>query len=97
MTPEGLAWLSAGIGIGLAAVGTGIGIAILAAKSVESVARQPEAAGTIQRLMILGIAFIEALCLYALLVAIMLVGKGREESGEGEHDTADRPAVVVAE
>ena len=38
---------------------------------------QPEAAGQIQRLMILAIAFIEALCLYALLVAIMLIGKGK--------------------
>lgn len=76
MTPEGLAWLSAGIAIGLAALGTGIGIGILAGKSVEATARQPEASGTIQRMMILGIAFIEALCLYALLIAIMLVGKG---------------------
>ncbi|MCX7591995.1 MAG: ATP synthase F0 subunit C [Kiritimatiellae bacterium] len=75
MTPEGLAWLGAGISIGLAAVGTGIAIGILAAKSVEAVARQPEAGATIQRLMILGIAFIEALCLYALLIAFMLVAK----------------------
>jgi F-type H+-transporting ATPase subunit c len=77
MTPEGMAWLSAGIAIGLAALGTGLGIGMLAGKSVEAAGRQPEAAGTIQRMMILGIAFIEALCLYALLIAIMLVGKGR--------------------
>ena len=91
MAPEALAWLSAGIGIGLAALGTGIGIGILAGKSVESVARQPEAAGAIQRMMILGIAFIEALCLYALLVAILLIGKGKEMLGAGEHGA--RPAV----
>ena len=78
MTPEGLAWLSAGIAIGLAALGTGIGIGMLAGKSVEATARQPEASGAIQRMMILGIAFIEALCLYALLIAIMLVGKARQ-------------------
>lgn len=89
MTSEALAWLGAGIGIGLAALGTGIGIGILGAKSVEAAARQPEAAPTIQRMMILAIAFIEALCLYALLVSIMLVGKGRErvavapEPGDG--------------
>ena len=80
MTAEAMAWLSAGIGIGLAALGTGIGIGILGAKSVEAAARQPEAAPTIQRMMILAIAFIEALCLYALLVSIMLVGKGREKT-----------------
>lgn len=77
MAPESMAWLAAGLGIGLAALGTGIGIGILGGKSVEAAARQPEAAGTIQRLMILGIAFIEALCLYALLISIMLVGKGK--------------------
>jgi F-type H+-transporting ATPase subunit c len=75
MTPQGLAWLGAGIGIGLAALGTGIGIGILVGKTVEAVARQPEQRGTLQRLMILGIAFVEALCLYALVIAIMLIGK----------------------
>jgi F-type H+-transporting ATPase subunit c len=92
-TPEGMAWLAAGLGIGMAAVGTGIGIGILAGKSVEAAARQPEASGTIQRMMIVAIAFIEALCLYALLVAIMLVGKGRADAGAGE---GDRPAVSSA-
>ena len=78
MTPQGLAWLGAGLGIGLAALGTGIGIGILVGKSVEAVARQPEMRGTLQRLMILGIAFVEALCLYALVISIMLIGKGAE-------------------
>jgi F-type H+-transporting ATPase subunit c len=78
MTPQGLAWLGAGIGIGLAALGTGIGIGILVGKTVEAVARQPELRGTLQRLMILGIAFVEALCLYALVISIMLIGKGAE-------------------
>jgi len=78
MTSEAWAWLGAGIAVGLAALGTGIGIGILGGKSVEAAARQPEASATVQRLMILAIAFIEALCLYALLIAIMLVGKGKE-------------------
>lgn len=78
MTPEGLAWLGAGLAVGLAALGTGIGIGILGGKSVEAAARQPEVSGVIQRMMILAIAFIEALCLYALLIAIMLIGKGKE-------------------
>jgi F-type H+-transporting ATPase subunit c len=77
MTAEGFAWLGAGLAIGLAALGTGIGIGILAGKSVEATARQPEAGGAITRTMILGIAFIEALCLYALLIAFLLIGKGR--------------------
>ncbi len=92
MTPEGLAWLGAGIGIGLAALGTGIGIGILGGKSVEASARQPEMAGQVQRIMILGIAFIEALCLYALLVSIMLIGKGKEATAEPGAG-AERPAA----
>jgi F-type H+-transporting ATPase subunit c len=75
MIPTGLAWLGAGLAIGIAAFGTGIGIGLVAAKGVESVARQPEAKGDIQRLMILGMAFIEALCLYAFVVALILVFK----------------------
>lgn len=75
MQPQAFAWLGAGLAIGLAALGTGIGIGMLGAKSVEAAARQPEAAPQIQKLMILAIAFIEALCLYALLIAFNLAGK----------------------
>lgn len=96
MTPEGFAWLAAGLGIGLAALGTGIGIGILAGKSVDAVARQPAEKGTIQRFMILGIAFIEALCLYALVVSLMLVGKGTSVKAESPHGNADasEPAMI---
>lgn len=79
----------------MAALGTGIGIGFLSGKSVEAAARQPEAAATIQRMMILGIAFIEALCLYALLVAIMLIGKGT--TAEGRHDTPVPEAAMPSE
>jgi hypothetical protein len=68
---------------------------MLASKSVEAAARQPESSATIQKLMILGIAFIEALCLYALLVAIMLVSKGAEEGHvEKEFNQADKIIAV---
>jgi len=83
MGSEAMAWLAAGLAIGLAALGTGIGIGILSGRAVEGVARQPEAAGQIQKVMILGIAFIEALCLYALLVSFMLIGKGKAEKSHG--------------
>ena len=92
MGPEGMAWLGAGIGIGLAALGTGIGIGLLASKGVEAIARQPEEKGSIQRLMILGIAFIEALCLYALVVSLILAGK---ESGGDKHVEHDAPSTQV--
>ncbi len=96
MVPESMAWLGAGIGIGLAALGTGIGIGILGGKSVEAAARQPEASGMIQRLMILGIAFIEALCLYAMLISIMLISKGKAEpKAEGAQTVVEQGARPV--
>jgi len=96
MEPQAMAWLGAGLAIGLAALGTGIGIGLLASKSVEAAARQPESSGTIQKLMILGIAFIEALCLYALLVAIMLVSKGAE-NGHTEKAINHADKIIAVE
>jgi F-type H+-transporting ATPase subunit c len=95
MTMEGLAWLGAGIAIGAAAGGTGIGMGYVFGKSIESVARQPEMRGVIQRLMILGVAFIEALALYALVIAILLLGKGGETGGSAR--TGAAPAAEQVE
>lgn len=93
ISPEGLAWLGAGLAVGLAALGTGIGIGLVAGKSVEAAARQPEASGMVQRLMILSIAFIEALCLYALLISIMLINKGKSTAEtEKAAPVAEAPA-----
>lgn len=94
MVPEGLAWIGAGLSIGLAALGTGIGIGFLAGKSVEASARQPEASGQIQKTMILGIAFIEALCLYALLISLLLIGKGKA-AAEAAGPEAGAPAAAA--
>lgn len=64
--------LGAGLAMGLGAVGPAIGIGILAAKAMEALGRNPEAAGTIQQNMILAIAFTEAIAIYALVVAIII-------------------------
>jgi len=45
-------------------------------KSVDGMARQPEAAGLIRTAMFIGIAFAEAIALYALVIAFILSGKG---------------------
>lgn len=47
----------------------------VAYKALDSIARQPEAAGNIRGTMILALGLIEALTIYALLIAFMLVGK----------------------
>ena len=65
--------LGAGLAIGFAALGTGIGQGTAVGKTVEAMARQPEAAGLLQTNMIIGLAFIESLCIYALAVALILL------------------------
>ena len=57
--------IGAGLAIGLGAIGPGIGIGMLGAKAMEAIGRNPEAVGTIQTNMILGIAFAEAIAIYA--------------------------------
>jgi F-type H+-transporting ATPase subunit c len=64
--------LAAALAIGLGALGPGLGIGILAAKAMEGIARNPEAAPKIQTAMILAIAFAEAVAIYALVVALMI-------------------------
>jgi F-type H+-transporting ATPase subunit c len=75
MDPRIGAFIGAGLGIGLAALGTGIGIGTLAAKALEGMARQPEASAAIRTTMILAIAFVEAIALYALVVCLILATK----------------------
>jgi F-type H+-transporting ATPase subunit c len=69
---DGLASLGGGLAYGLAAIGPGIGIGYIVGKSVEAMARQPEAAGMVRTTMFLGIAFTEALALIGLVVIFLL-------------------------
>ena len=61
----------AAIGAGIALLGGGIGIGLIGRSAVESIARQPEAAGAIQINMILTAAFVEGATLFAVLVAFL--------------------------
>jgi len=70
---EGLA--GAGIGAGLAVIGAGLGIGRIAASAVESIARQPEAAGEIRANMILTAALIEGVALFACAICFMIQSK----------------------
>jgi F-type H+-transporting ATPase subunit c len=65
---EGVVGVPGAIGAGLAVIGAGLGIGFLAKGAVESIARQPESAGTIQIAMIIAAALIEGLAFYAVLV-----------------------------
>jgi len=73
MTNQALAYLAAGIACFGAVLGAGIGIGRLAASALEGSARQPEAAGNLQGMMIIAAAFIEGVAIIALVVAILLI------------------------
>ncbi len=70
---EELKAIAAGLAIGLGALGPGLGIGMLAGKAMEALGRNPEARGAIQQNMILAIAFAEAIAIYALVVAIIII------------------------
>lgn len=65
------ALLGAGIGLGLAVIGAGLGIGRIGGQAVEAVARQPEAADSIFRNMILTAALIEGVALAAVVFALL--------------------------
>ena len=64
---------AAGFGIALASIGTGIAQGLAVKGSVEGLARNPEAAGKLTTTMIIGLALIESLCIYSLVVALILL------------------------
>lgn len=61
----------AGIGAGLAVIGAGIGIGRIGGSAMDAMARQPEAASKIQTAMLIAAALIEAVALFAVVVALM--------------------------
>jgi F-type H+-transporting ATPase subunit c len=71
----GMIAMAAGLAIGIAALGGGIGQGRAAAAALDGIARNPGAAGQIGGRMILGLALIESLVIYALIIAFLLVGK----------------------
>ena len=72
---SGLIAIAAALAIALSTLGPGLGQGIAASKAMEAMARQPEMHGNIQTSMILALALMEALAIYGLLIAFMLVAK----------------------
>ena len=69
---NGLKFLGAGLAM-TGAIGAGAGVGIVVGGAVQGIARNPDAGGMIQTNMILGIAFAEAVAIYALVVALILI------------------------
>lgn len=74
-TIQAMAALAAGLGIGIAAFGGSLGQGRAAAAALEGIARNPGASDKIFTPMILGLALIESLVIYALVISFVLIGK----------------------
>ena len=64
--------IAAGIAV-LTGLGAGLGIGIATSKATEAIARQPEAAGDINKTLLFGSALAEATAIYGFVVALLLV------------------------
>jgi F-type H+-transporting ATPase subunit c len=73
MNVEMISILSAGIAVGLGAIGSGIGEGHAVAGAMDALARQPEAASTITRTLFVGLAMIETMAIYCLVIALLVL------------------------
>ncbi len=73
--PEGIdvaKAIGASLAIGVGALGPGIGLGLAVRAAMEAIGRNPEAAGEIRTTMIVGTALIEAVAIYAFVIAIVI-------------------------
>ncbi len=73
MTPQTMKLLASAICMGFGTLGPGIAIGLVGFSAMQALGRNPEARGTILTNMILSIAFAEAIAIYALIIAIIIV------------------------
>ncbi|MBI4068257.1 ATP synthase F0 subunit C [Candidatus Kaiserbacteria bacterium] len=64
--------LGMAIAVGLGMIGPGVGIGLVVSKALEAMGRNPEATGKIQAMMFVGVAFTEALAIFALVIGFIL-------------------------
>lgn len=69
----GLTFLAAAIAVGLGALGAGIGNGMIVKSTVESIARQPEAANKLQTTMFIGVGIVEVVPLAATVIAFLIM------------------------
>jgi F-type H+-transporting ATPase subunit c len=72
ISDSGMKFLGAGLAMGLGSFGPAIAIGNLVGHAMDSLGRNPEAQPVIQTNMILGLAFAEAIAIYALVTAVMI-------------------------
>lgn len=72
MEVEAMKTLGMAIVVGIGVIGPAIGIGNLVGKALEAIGRNPDAAGKVQTTMFIGIAFTEALAIFALVVGFII-------------------------
>ncbi len=72
MDTEAAKLIGMALAVGLGAIGPGVGIGIVVGRAIEAMGRNPEASGKIQATMFIGIAFTEALAIFALVIAFIV-------------------------
>ena len=72
MDIEAAKLIGMGLAVGLGVIGPGIGIGLVVAGALEAMGRNPEARGTIITNMFIGIAFTEALAIFALVIGFII-------------------------
>jgi len=73
MTVEMLSIISAALAVSVGAIGPAFAEGRAIAAAMEAIARQPEASGTISRTLFVGLAMIETMAIYCLVVALLLL------------------------
>lgn len=68
----GLVAIGAGLAV-MTGIGAGVGMGIATSKAVEAVARQPEASGKINAMLLLGLALTESTAIYGFIVALIIM------------------------
>ena len=75
MTASAIYALAAALAIAISTIAPAVAQGITASKAMDAIARQPEAAGNIRTTLIIALAMMEALTIYGLVIAFVLVGK----------------------
>ncbi|OKP98484.1 F0F1 ATP synthase subunit C [Paenibacillus sp. P46E] len=70
-----MAYIAAALAVGLGALGAGIGNGLIVSKTVEGIARQPEAKSTLQTTMFIGVGLVEALPIIGVVLAFIFYGQ----------------------
>ncbi|GGK25791.1 ATP synthase subunit c [Caldalkalibacillus thermarum] len=67
--------LAAAIAVGLAALGASFGVSNIVSRTIEGIARQPESRGVLQTTMFIGIGLVEAIPIFAVVIAFIALGQ----------------------